>query len=139
MMVIDMGNTTPIIDGIDDDFTVIEADDDYEGYSVSVSQFWNGPWSALGSGFGNTSFDLNDVGLETARFVKIEDDGTLSDLKDYPGFDLDAIQTQKELNQLNDKGPLYFCGAYFKYGFHEDGFTAGINVARKIAGDEVWQ
>ena len=74
MMVLDMGNTSEIVDGIEDDFTIYEADEESEGYQVYVSNKWNGPWSSLGPGFGTTSFDLEDVGLETARFVKIEDD-----------------------------------------------------------------
>jgi len=102
MMIVDMGNTTPIVNGVDDDFTVIEADTDFEGYTVSVSQNWNGPWSSLGAGFGNTSFDLEDVGLESARFVKIEDDGSIWDEKDYPGFDLDAIKADAPFTPDHD-------------------------------------
>ena len=92
MMVVDMGSSSEIFNGIGDDFTVYEADDDSEGYHAFVSENWNGPWSSLGTGFGTCSFDLEDVGLETARFVKIQDDGTTSDTKGYAGFDLDAIQ-----------------------------------------------
>lgn len=92
MMVVDMGVHSLIIDGTGDDFTVYEGDDTAEGYSVSVSNTFNGPWNSLGSGTGTQSFDISDVGLSEARFVKIEDDGISNGTKNYPGFDLDAIE-----------------------------------------------
>jgi PKD repeat protein len=92
MIVIDMGNNSEIFDGTGDDFTVYEADNNSEGYIVSVSNNWSGPWSIIGSGLGTSSFDLESVELTTARFVKIEDDGVTMNTKDYPGFDLDAIK-----------------------------------------------
>ena len=91
MMVLDMGESTPITDNADDDFSVYEATGVDEDYTVSVSNSWNGPWTTLGSATGTASFDLSIVGMDSARFVKIEDDGTGSD-DTYPGFDLDAIQ-----------------------------------------------
>jgi len=102
MMVLDMGPTTPIQNGDDDDFTIYEADDEPEGYDVSVSNNWNGPWSSLGSAEGTASFDLGAVGLNEARFVKIEDDAKTSDTKDYPGFDLDAIQADDPFIAVHD-------------------------------------
>jgi len=92
MMVIDMGNNTPIVDGTDEDFTIYEGDDTPEGYTVAISNNWNGPWTGLGSGTGTQSFDIGSAGFSTARFVRINDDGIGSATKDYPGFDLDAIQ-----------------------------------------------
>jgi hypothetical protein len=80
----DMGRKTPIIDGRNEDFYVVEDDGDPESYTVSVSNGWNGPWQALGNGTGTQGFDLSAIGLDSARFVRIADGGT--------GFDLDAIE-----------------------------------------------
>jgi hypothetical protein len=90
MIVLDMGNSTVITDGLGDDVTVYEQGDD-EGYDVYVSQQWNGPWNLIGTGLGTTSFDLANSGLDSARFVKIIDDD-ISSFDGYPGADIDAVQ-----------------------------------------------
>ena len=48
---------------------------------------------------------------------------------DHPVFTLDAIRAQRELPSLNHGGRLFFCGSYFRYGFHEDACTAGFDAA----------
>lgn len=48
----------------------------------------------------------------------------------HPVFTLEAIRAQRELPRLNHgDGRLFFCGSYFRYGFHEDACTAGIDAA----------
>ncbi len=47
-----------------------------------------------------------------------------------PLFDVPAIQAQQELHKLNEEGPLYYCGSYFKYGFHEDGYASAVNLCK---------
>jgi predicted NAD/FAD-binding protein len=59
----------------------------------------------------------------------------------HPLFNLGAIAAQKELPGLNRLGPdqtTYFCGSYFKYGFHEDAFTSGLDCARAVTGEPIW-
>ncbi len=59
----------------------------------------------------------------------------------HPLFDQAAVEAQKQLPGLNKRSPdqrIYFCGSYFKYGFHEDAFTSGLDVSRAILGEEVW-
>lgn len=51
---------------------------------------------------------------------------------EHPLFDLAAIQAQKELSLLNEKGPHYFCGSYFKYGFHEDAFKSAVDLCQRM-------
>lgn len=94
MIVLDMGNSTVISNGADDDFIIYENGND-EGYDVSVSTEWNGPWFSVGSGVGTTSFDLDGTGLDTARFVKIVDDD-VSSIDGYPGADIDAVHAISE-------------------------------------------
>ena len=60
---------------------------------------------------------------------------------EHPVFDLAAIQAQQELPQLNRILPsqtTYYAGAWFKYGFHEDGFTSALECARAITGEPIW-
>lgn len=59
----------------------------------------------------------------------------------HPLFNLAALEAQVELPTLNRLSPhqnTYFCGSYFKYGFHEDAFTSGLHCARDVAGRNFW-
>lgn len=51
---------------------------------------------------------------------------------EHPLFDVEAMKAQKELYKLNEQGPLYFCGSYFKYGFHEDAYTSAVELCKKL-------
>ncbi len=60
---------------------------------------------------------------------------------EHPAFTLGAIAAQRELPQLNQVSAdqtTYFAGAWFKYGFHEDGFTSALDCARAITGEPIW-
>jgi uncharacterized protein len=52
----------------------------------------------------------------------------------HPLFDSAAFAAQAELWRLQGVGGVWFCGAYFGYGFHEDGLQAGLAVAEAIGG-----
>ena len=52
----------------------------------------------------------------------------------HPIFDAAAISAQPELWSLQGKQNTWFCGAYFGYGFHEDGIQAGLAVAERLGG-----
>jgi len=47
---------------------------------------------------------------------------------EHPLFDVPAFNAQAELHKLNETGPVYFCGSYFKYGFHEDAFASAVKL-----------
>lgn len=51
---------------------------------------------------------------------------------EHPLFDVLAINAQKELHKLNEGGPLYYCGSYFKYGFHEDAYASAVDLCGKL-------
>jgi len=53
---------------------------------------------------------------------------------DHPTFGKDTLSAQKQLWQLQGKQRTWFCGAYFGYGFHEDGLQAGLAVAEQLGG-----
>ena len=61
---------------------------------------------------------------------------------EHPLFNVAAVAAQKELPALNRISPdqtTYFAGAWFKYGFHEDGFTSGLECARAVSGEAIWE
>ena len=51
---------------------------------------------------------------------------------EHPIFTLDAIRAQRELPKLNHQGRTFFCGSYFRYGFHEDACMAGFEAAKAV-------
>ena len=60
--------------------------------------------------------------------------------KDYthPLYTVEGQEAQLRLPELNQNGVTFFCGAYFRYGFHEDGLMSGLDAARAVLGGEVW-
>lgn len=54
---------------------------------------------------------------------------------EHPLFDQAAIAAQARLHEIQGKDRLWFCGAWCRYGFHEDGFTAGLTVAKQLGAD----
>ena len=57
---------------------------------------------------------------------------------EHPLFDVPAINAQAELHILNETGPIYFCGSYFKYGFHEDAFASAVKLCGQLLGREIF-
>ena len=60
---------------------------------------------------------------------------------EHPLFNVATIAAQKELPSLNRIAPsqtTYYAGAWFKYGFHEDGLTSALECARAITGNPIW-
>ncbi|MDX1948893.1 MAG: FAD-dependent oxidoreductase [Rickettsiales bacterium] len=51
---------------------------------------------------------------------------------EHPVFDEKAIQAQEKIEEIQGKNNSYYCGAYLKYGFHEDGYSSAVNVCKKI-------
>jgi predicted NAD/FAD-binding protein len=61
---------------------------------------------------------------------------------EHPIFDEPAVAAQDQLSQLNEEGRrthIYFCGSYFKYGFHEDAFTAALNLSGQLVETLTWR
>ncbi len=54
----------------------------------------------------------------------------------HPVFTFDSIDTQKDLPRLNGVRHTYFCGSYFRYGFHEDAARSGAQAAAAVGTDD---
>ena len=61
---------------------------------------------------------------------------------EHPLFDLEAVAAQERLPVLHaagDETKRYFCGAWQRYGFHEDGLWSAVNVCAQILGRDPWR
>lgn len=50
----------------------------------------------------------------------------------HPVFDAAAIRAQSLLPGLQGQNRTYFCGAYTRWGFHEDGYASAMDVVDRI-------
>jgi predicted NAD/FAD-binding protein len=82
---------------------------------------------------------LQKVSKNKNYFVSINDPGNVDKSKiiktiDYthPLFDVGAVKAQSELQSLNKTGPIYFCGSYFRYGFHEDALMSSVELCKTL-------
>jgi uncharacterized protein len=55
----------------------------------------------------------------------------------HPVFDLAAVQAQRQLPSIQGTSHLWFCGAWTRYGFHEDGLMSAHSVAQGLR--QQWQ
>ncbi len=56
----------------------------------------------------------------------------------HPIFDRSAIAAQAQIASVQGADGLWFCGAYQRYGFHEDGLWSAINIAKKMKAIIPW-
>jgi predicted NAD/FAD-binding protein len=50
----------------------------------------------------------------------------------HPVYTFEAVNTQKDLTQLNGSRRTFLCGSYLGYGFHEDAIKSGVAVANQF-------
>ena len=50
----------------------------------------------------------------------------------HPVYDLGALEAQKEVAAFNGTDNTWFCGAWMKNGFHEDGLSSALDVVAGI-------
>ena len=59
----------------------------------------------------------------------------------HPIFDRGALAAQHDLPSINAESRgqrVFFCGSYFRYGFHEDAFGSAVDCARAVCGEDPW-
>ncbi|MEJ6003379.1 NAD(P)/FAD-dependent oxidoreductase [Paucibacter soli] len=69
---------------------------------------------------------LNPVREPTAALVLDEFDYA------HPVFDLPAVRAQERLHEIQGRQHLWYCGAWTRYGFHEDGLLSGLSMAKRM-------
>jgi hypothetical protein len=61
------------------------------------------------------------------------DDSVVAEFEyEHPIFDVAAAAAQRELWTLQGRSGVWYCGAHFGQGFHEDGMQAGLAVAEAL-------
>ena len=48
----------------------------------------------------------------------------------HPVYTPDGMQAQQRQEEINGVNRTYFCGAYWRYGFHEDGVVSALNAIK---------
>lgn len=51
---------------------------------------------------------------------------------EHPLYTLEAVRAQARWNEISGRNRTHFCGAYWFYGFHEDGLNSALRVARAL-------
>lgn len=84
---------------------------------------------------------LQDLPVKTDLFVTLNPPSSMEirgeirrDHYHHPYFDHGAINAQKQLWSLQGERGVWYCGAWFGAGFHEDGLQAGLAVAEQLGG-----
>ena len=57
---------------------------------------------------------------------------------EHPIFTREAIDAQTQIPGLQGKQNSWFCGAYTRYGFHEDGLSSAVKVAESMGVPIPW-
>ncbi|MCE0507370.1 FAD-dependent oxidoreductase [Roseivivax sp. GX 12232] len=52
----------------------------------------------------------------------------------HPVYDLEALEAQQLVAAMNGENRTWFCGAWMKNGFHEDGLSSALEVAEALMG-----
>lgn len=102
-------------------------------------------WNYVGDadGFAATYWMNRLQNLDSPRHIFVtlnprapvcEDDVVAEFDYSHPMFDLAAANAQKEIWSLQGRGGVWFCGAHFGQGFHEDGLQAGLAAAEALGG-----
>ena len=103
------------------------------------------------NGYPQTLYWINSIQNFSAKdnyFVTINGVKDINEKKiikqvefEHPIFSRSSIDVQKDLHILNQSSgdqTVYFCGSYFKYGFHEDGLNSALDLCSRILRRPLW-
>jgi predicted NAD/FAD-binding protein len=57
---------------------------------------------------------------------------------EHPVFDSQAIRAQAKIASIQGRDRYWFCGAYQRYGFHEDGLDSAVRMAALMGIKPPW-
>jgi predicted NAD/FAD-binding protein len=55
----------------------------------------------------------------------------------HPVYDLAALAAQERVRLSNGTRNTWFCGAWMKHGFHEDGLSSAVDVVEALCRTDV--
>lgn len=82
---------------------------------------------------------LQSLGVPEDYCVTLNANGEISPAKvtrrmvyHHPLYTREAIRAQARWNEISGQRRTHYCGAYWLYGFHEDGVNSALRVARSL-------
>ena len=106
---------------------------------------WNYHLSADGDERATLTYHMNRLqrlGVGQDYFVTLNSSRDIDAAKvicevayDHPVFTTEAVSAQQRKAEIDGANRTYFCGAYWRYGFHEDGVISALSALSKF--DEV--
>ncbi|MBI1770427.1 MAG: FAD-dependent oxidoreductase [Bacteroidetes bacterium] len=116
----------------------------------SIWSAWNYRVESInGETTATTIYDMNilqGVSQKKNYFVSINDPNKIDQSKiiqrieyEHPIFTTATAKGQRSLPLLNENGTTYFCGSYFRFGFHEDAFASAVNLCERILERNPWE
>lgn len=57
---------------------------------------------------------------------------------EHPVFDEAAVRNQARIDEIQGCNRLWFCGAYQRYGFHEDGLGSAVKMTQRMGINPPW-
>ena len=80
---------------------------------------------------------LQNIGAETEFLVTLNDDGAIDPHRvlqrmvyRHPLVTNESVAAQRRHGEISGQRRTHYCGAYWGYGFHEDGVNSAIAVAQ---------
>jgi len=58
---------------------------------------------------------------------------------EHPVFDTPAITAQADIESIQGRDKFWFCGAYQRYGFHEDGLGSAVTMVERMGIKPPWK
>jgi len=55
----------------------------------------------------------------------------------HPQFGSESVKAQRDIHLIDGKRRSWFCGAYWRNGFHEDGVLSALRVSKELGGDSL--
>ena len=55
----------------------------------------------------------------------------------HPVFTTEGVAAQSRRDEIDGQRHTHYCGAYWRYGFHEDGVLSALHVARRFGIDSI--
>lgn len=89
---------------------------------------------------------LQPVPLDDPHFVTLNSKRTIREdciydqtVLRHPVYDLEVLKAQEAVRAFNGTANTWFCGAWMRHGFHEDGLSSAVDVANAIAARDAAQ
>lgn len=104
---------------------------------------WNYSLGLNGSGGASVTYHMNRlqrIASPQDYCVTLNADGPISSAKvlqtivyHHPLYTQEAIRAQERWSEISGRNRTHYCGAYWFYGFHEDGLNSALRVAHSLS------